>query len=111
MSQRVYTLLAVSAFFATSTLPDRIGRRYTMLVGQTFLMTGALVGGLAHNMGMFLDGRFLTGFGCSKWCSWWENVIDGNHLSIYVDGMWDFSISSITLVSCSLVVFGFLQVG
>jgi MFS family permease len=34
-----------------------------MLIGNTLLIVGALISGLAHNFGMLLGGRFLTGFG------------------------------------------------
>jgi MFS family permease len=36
-----------------------------MFLGNASLVTGAILTGLAQNMGMFLGGRFLTGLGCT----------------------------------------------
>ncbi|ORY30407.1 general substrate transporter [Naematelia encephala] len=61
----IYTVGQVVAFFPASYLPDRIGRRWTMLIGNVFLIAGALITALARNKGMFIGGRFLTGLGCT----------------------------------------------
>lgn len=55
----------VVAFFPASTLPDKIGRRWTMFLGNLVLCMGAILAGLARNMSMLLVGRFFVGLGCS----------------------------------------------
>lgn len=56
----MYTIGQVVAFFPASYLPDRIGRRWSMLVGNVILMAGAFLTGFSTNMSMFIGGRFLT---------------------------------------------------
>ncbi|RSH89116.1 hypothetical protein EHS25_002782 [Saitozyma podzolica] len=60
----IYTVGSVCAFFPASYLPDKIGRRWTMLIGNTVLIVGAFLAGFSKNMGMLIGGRFLTGLGC-----------------------------------------------
>lgn len=62
-SKGIYTVGTVCSFFGASIIPDQLGRRYGMLIGNTILIVGALISGLAHNFGMLLGGRFMTGFG------------------------------------------------
>ncbi|KAI9637512.1 general substrate transporter [Dioszegia hungarica] len=61
----VFGMYTVCAFFPTSILPDRVGRRWSMWIGNLCLCVGALLTGLAQNFGMFIAGRFLTGLGCT----------------------------------------------
>jgi MFS family permease len=57
------TLGGVVAFFPAAYLPDKVGRRWTMFIGNVILIIGALVNAFATNLGMFIGGRFLVGFG------------------------------------------------
>lgn len=61
----IYTVGGVCAFFPNAILPDLIGRRYTMLWGNSLLIIGALISANSRSMEMLLGGRWLTGFGCS----------------------------------------------
>jgi MFS family permease len=61
--QGIYTVGSVCSFFGASIIPDLFGRRYGMFIGNTILIVGALISGLATKFGMLLGGRFLTGFG------------------------------------------------
>ena len=61
----VYTIGQVIAFFPASYLPDKLGRRWAMFIGNAVLCAGALVSGFSTSLGMFIGGRFLTGLGCT----------------------------------------------
>ncbi|KAI5454184.1 hypothetical protein NCC49_004249 [Naganishia albida] len=61
----IYTIGGVCASIPGSYLPDKIGRRMTMVTGNTVLLVGALLSALSKNMPMFIGGRFLTGLGCT----------------------------------------------
>ncbi|ORX38190.1 general substrate transporter [Kockovaella imperatae] len=61
----IYTVGGVTAFFPNIILPDLIGRRYSMLWGNTLLIIGACISANSRSMSMLLGGRWLTGFGCS----------------------------------------------
>ncbi|KAJ7175837.1 general substrate transporter [Mycena filopes] len=43
------------------TSPDRLGRRFSMFVGNSFLVMGAIITALADSRSQFIGGRFLTG--------------------------------------------------
>ena len=63
----MYTVGQVCGFFPSIVMPDYLGRRWSMFIGNVLLMIGALIGGLTsgHNMSMFIGGRWLVGFGCT----------------------------------------------
>ncbi|KAH7099036.1 general substrate transporter [Auriculariales sp. MPI-PUGE-AT-0066] len=61
----IYTLGSLTGAFPASYLPDRIGRRYSMFVGNIILIVGAIITATATNKGRFLGGRYLTGLGVS----------------------------------------------
>ncbi|KZT60194.1 general substrate transporter [Calocera cornea HHB12733] len=61
----IYTIGNVCSVFPNAYLPDRIGRRWSMFVGNLVLILGAMLTANATSMGMFMGGRFLTGFGCT----------------------------------------------
>lgn len=44
---------------------DTWGRRVGMLIGATCIILGTIIQGTAHNVGQFMGGRFLLGFGVS----------------------------------------------
>ncbi|EJU06504.1 general substrate transporter [Dacryopinax primogenitus] len=61
----IYTIGNVCSVFPNAYLPDRIGRRWSMFVGNLVLILGAMLTANATSMSMFMAGRFLTGFGCT----------------------------------------------
>ncbi|KAI9633105.1 general substrate transporter [Dioszegia hungarica] len=61
----VYTVGSVCSFFPNIILPDLLGRRVCMIIGNSLLMTGAIISANAKDMPMLLGGRWLTGFGCT----------------------------------------------
>ncbi|GAA5942577.1 uncharacterized protein JCM15063_000041 [Sporobolomyces koalae] len=63
-------LLTASAYFPTLLAPiplswicDRYGRRPAILIGASFIVAGAIVGGLSQSLGMLIGGRIIVGFG------------------------------------------------
>ncbi|KZT52563.1 general substrate transporter [Calocera cornea HHB12733] len=61
----IYTIGQIASFFTCATLPDWFGRRWSMLIGNLCLVTGAVITANANSMSMFIGGRFLTGLGTS----------------------------------------------
>lgn len=59
----IYTVGMVVAFFPSIIIPDYIGRRWAMFVGNALLILGCFINGYAKNMGWLLGGRFLVGLG------------------------------------------------
>src|SRR5579862_2751622 len=44
-------------------LGDRLGRRYTVVVGMGFLVIGGILQSAAFNLGTLIAGRIISGFG------------------------------------------------
>jgi len=61
----IFTLGSLAGTIPASFLPDLLGRRASMWFGNASLIVGAAVTAMATNRGMFLAGRFVTGFGSS----------------------------------------------
>ncbi|KAH7100776.1 general substrate transporter [Auriculariales sp. MPI-PUGE-AT-0066] len=61
----IYTIGQLCGAFPASYLPDKLGRRRSMFIGNLLLITGAIITATAVGQGRFLGGRFLTGFGVS----------------------------------------------
>ena len=61
----MFTVGQVCGFFPSVVLPDLLGRRWSMVIGNVLLIAGAIIGGLTSggNMSMFIGGRWLVGFG------------------------------------------------
>ncbi|WWC71162.1 uncharacterized protein I206_105115 [Kwoniella pini CBS 10737] len=61
----MYSVGQTLAFFPAAYLPDKIGRRWGMAIGNLTLILGALLTSQAHNFQMFIWGRMFTGLGCT----------------------------------------------
>jgi len=59
----IFTVGSLCGTIPASYLPDKFGRRLSMFFGNASLIVGAVITANAQNKGMFLGGRFLTGFG------------------------------------------------
>lgn len=59
----IYTVGNVVSFFPSILLPDWIGRRWAMFIGNAVLIIGCFINGYARNMDWLLAGRFLVGMG------------------------------------------------
>ncbi|KZS92073.1 general substrate transporter [Sistotremastrum niveocremeum HHB9708] len=59
----IYTVGSLTGTIPASILPDRYGRRLSMLAGNLILIIGALITGTATFRSTFIFGRFLTGVG------------------------------------------------
>jgi MFS family permease len=58
----LYLAALVASFFA-ATITRMWGRKTSMFLGGLFFLIGALLNGLAVNIGMLIIGRLLLGFG------------------------------------------------
>ncbi|WWC63036.1 uncharacterized protein I303_105635 [Kwoniella dejecticola CBS 10117] len=61
----MYSVGQVLAFFPTAYLPDKIGRRASMMTGHGILILGAMLTSQARSFQMFIWGRLFTGLGCT----------------------------------------------
>ncbi|KAH8825285.1 general substrate transporter [Flagelloscypha sp. PMI_526] len=61
----IYTIGQLTGIFPAAYIPDRFGRRAAMWFGNFILLAGAFLTANAHNKGMFIGGRYLTGLGAS----------------------------------------------
>ncbi|KAJ2919200.1 hypothetical protein MD484_g1231, partial [Candolleomyces efflorescens] len=61
----IFTIGSLCGMIPASYFPDRFGRRFSMFFGNAVLIVGAVITANARNKGMFLGGRFLTGFGAA----------------------------------------------
>ncbi|EJD50722.1 general substrate transporter [Auricularia subglabra TFB-10046 SS5] len=61
----IYTIGNLVGALPASYLPDRVGRRWSMFLGNLTLIVGAIITATATGTSRFLGGRFLTGVGVS----------------------------------------------
>ncbi|KZP00107.1 general substrate transporter [Calocera viscosa TUFC12733] len=61
----MYTIGSVASVIPNAYLPDRIGRRWSMFIGNIILIVGSMLTANATSMSMFMGGRCLTGLGCT----------------------------------------------
>ena len=59
----IYTIGNIVGSFFAGPACDMYGRRYGMLFGATFVIIGTIVQATCHDIGAFMGGRFLLGFG------------------------------------------------
>lgn len=59
----IYNIANVCAFPFCGFVNDRYGRRVCMFIGCLIVLIGTAVQGPAQNLGTFMGGRFLLGFG------------------------------------------------
>jgi len=59
----IYSLGAVCALPFIPFVSDRYGRRFTVVFASLIMCVGAIIQGLARNLGMFVAGRWMLGFG------------------------------------------------
>lgn len=64
----IYNIGALPAVVLTGPVNDYWGRRAGMFTGSCIIIVGTCIQAPAVNMGMFLTGRFLLGFGVSFCC-------------------------------------------
>lgn len=64
----IYNIGSLPAVLLTGPVNDRFGRRAGMFTGSAIIIIGTCIQAPAVNMGMFLTGRFLLGFGVSFCC-------------------------------------------
>ncbi|KAL2859149.1 general substrate transporter [Aspergillus pseudodeflectus] len=64
----VYNIGSVAAIPFTGPINDYLGRRAGMLAGAALIILGTCIQAPAHNIQMFIGGRFILGFGVS-FCS------------------------------------------
>lgn len=57
----IYTIGSLTGAIPAAYLPDKFGRRFSMFIGNLFIIVGAIVTANAKNRAMFIGGRFLTG--------------------------------------------------
>ncbi|WRT66050.1 uncharacterized protein IL334_003002 [Kwoniella shivajii] len=61
----MYSVGQTLAFFPASYLPDKFGRRVSMMTGNIILVAGAILTSQATNFQMFIWGRMFTDLGCT----------------------------------------------
>ncbi|KIJ54593.1 hypothetical protein M422DRAFT_24530 [Sphaerobolus stellatus SS14] len=61
----IYTIGSLTGAIPAAYLPDKFGRRFSMFIGNMFIIAGALVTANARQKAMFIGGRYLTGLGSS----------------------------------------------
>lgn len=59
----IYTVGNIVGSLFAGSLIDLFGRRLGMFVGSVFVIIGSIVQATAPNIGQFMGGRFLVGFG------------------------------------------------
>ncbi|EME79582.1 uncharacterized protein MYCFIDRAFT_37642 [Pseudocercospora fijiensis CIRAD86] len=64
----MYNIGSIPAVFCTGPVNDLFGRRWGMFTGALVIIVGTCVQATSHNMGQFLAGRFILGFGVSFCC-------------------------------------------
>lgn len=64
----LYNIGSIPAVFLTGPVNDRFGRRAGMFTGAVIIIIGTCIQAPAVNMGMFMAGRFILGFGVSFCC-------------------------------------------
>lgn len=59
----IYTVGQLIGSLFAAPAADRLGRRFGMLSGSVFIIIGTIIEATAKNIGQFMGGRFLIGFG------------------------------------------------